>query len=143
MSASEIRNIFRIGLCSTSDPESGTITVTFGDRENMVSGDLPVLSRGGWVRGNDLPEPGQEVACLFLANGISEGVCLGVIDDDDPPGTPDQRGIWYEDGSNVYYDQSTKQLVVKATGGVMIDGDVTIKGNLDVSGTVKRGGEII
>lgn len=143
MSASAFKNIFRIGECSTSDPESGTITVTFGDRENMVSGDLPVLGRGGWAKGNDLPEPGQEVACLFLANGVSEGICLGVIDDDDLPGTPDQRGMWFEDGSFVYYDRSTQKLMVKAARGVVIDGDVTVKGNLDVSGTVKRGGEIL
>lgn len=110
----------------------------------MVSGDLPVLTRGGWARSNELPEPGQEVACLFLANGISEGICLGVIEDEeDPPGTPDQRGVWFEDGSYVYYDRTTQKLMVKAAGGVSLEGDVTIKGNLTVEGTITRGGEII
>lgn len=135
--------LFLVGVCDTSDPETGTITAVFEDREDSVSGDLPVLSRGGWSSGNDLPEPGQEVACLFLSNDISEGVCLGVIEEEDPPGTPDQRGIWYEDGSNVYYDRSTKKLMVKAAGGVVLDGDVTISGNLVVDGSITRGGEIV
>lgn len=143
--SSEFRNIFRIGVCSTSDPATGTITAVFEDREDMVSGDLPVLTRGGgWARSNDMPEPGQEVACLFLANGISDGICLGVIDDEeDPPGTPDQRGVWFEDGSYVYYDRTAQKLVVKAAGGVQLEGDITITGNLTVDGSITRGGEVI
>ncbi|OIB04832.1 hypothetical protein AK95_14540 [Paenibacillus sp. LC231] len=141
MALNDFRNIFRIGVCDTSDPESGTITAVFEDRDDMKSGILPVITTGGWGRSNALPEPGQEVACLFFANGISDGICLGVIDDDeDPPGTPDQRGIWFDDGSYVYYDRSTKKLIVKPGGGVVLDGDVTISGKLTVDGDVTFGG---
>lgn len=144
MASNDFKNIFRTGVCDTADPESGTITAVFEDRDDMKSGNLPVLTTGGWGRSNAMPEPGQEVACLFLSNGISDGICLGVIDDDeDPPGTPDQRGIWFDDGSYAYYDRTIQKLVVKAAGGVVLDGDVTITGNLDVSGTVKRGGEFL
>jgi len=142
MESSQFRNIFRIGVCSTVDPEIGTVTVVFEDRDDMVSADLPMLTRGGWARSNDLPEPGQEVACLFYANGVSDGICLGVIDDEeDPPGNPDQRGVWFEDGSYVYYDRTAQKLMVKAAGGVKIEGDVTITGNLTVDGSITRGGE--
>ncbi|MGG3504751.1 phage baseplate assembly protein V [Paenibacillus lautus] len=115
----------------------------FEDRDDMKSGILPVVTTGGWGRSNALPEPGQEVACLFFANGISDGICLGVIDDDeDPPGTADQRGIWFEDGSNVYYDRTLRKLIVNAAGGVMLDGDVTISGKLIVDGDVTLGGNV-
>lgn len=140
MSINQLKNIFRIGVCSTSDPVSGTITVVFEDRDGMVSGDIPVMSPGGWGRSNTIPQPGETVACLFLANGVSEGICLGVIDDDDFPGTQDQRGIYFEDGSFVYYDRSTQKLMVKAVGGVSLEGNVTITGNLTVDGSITRGG---
>ncbi len=144
MGSSQFRNIFRVGVCSTADPETGTITAVFEDQEDKVSGDLPVLTRGGWARSNDIPEPGQEVACLFLANGISDGICLGAIDDEeDPPGTPDQRGVWFEDGSYAYYDRTAQKLMVKAAGGVQLEGDITITGNLTVDGSITRGGEVI
>lgn len=137
-----IKRMIRIGDCSSADPEMGTIRATFPDLDQMVSGDLPVLTSGGWARGNALPEPGDSVLCLFLSNGISDGICLGAIDDEDvPPGNEDQRGIYFEDGSAVYYDRTIQQLVVKASGGVSIEGDVTIKGNLTVSGGITRGGE--
>ncbi|QCT03808.1 phage-related baseplate assembly protein [Paenibacillus algicola] len=80
---------------------------------------------------------------MFFTNGISDGICLGVIDDNDPPGAPDQRGVWFEDGSYVYYNRSSKQLMVKASGGVSLEGDVTITGSLTVEGSITRGGETI
>ncbi|WP_342576531.1 hypothetical protein [Paenibacillus sp. FSL M8-0142] len=81
---------------------------------------------------------------MFYANGVSDGICIGAIDDEeDPPGTPDQRGVWFEDGSYAYYDRTTQKLVVKAAGGVQIEGDVTITGNLTVDGSITRGGEVI
>ncbi|WP_212958308.1 phage baseplate assembly protein V [Paenibacillus albilobatus] len=139
-----IRRMIRIGDCSSADPEMGTIRATFSDLDDMVSGDLPVLTPGGWGKGNALPEPGESVLCIFLSNGIEDGVCLGAIDDEDvPPGTPDQRGIYFEDGSEVYYDRTNQQIVVKTAGGVSIEGDVTIKGDLTVSGGITRGGEEI
>ncbi|WP_317957247.1 hypothetical protein [Paenibacillus chitinolyticus] len=51
------------------------------------------------------------------------------------PGNADQRGIWFNDGSYVYYDRSSGVLEVKAAGRVRIEGD------LEVTGTLTRGGE--
>lgn len=132
--------VFRIGVCDTADPESVTITAVFEDQDDMKSWTLPVVTTGGWGRSNSMPEPGQEVACLFLAAGNSDGVCIGVLDQEDPPGTPDQRGIWFDDGSYVYYDRTNKKLVVKPAGGVLLDGDVSISGKLTVEGDVTLGG---
>jgi phage baseplate assembly protein gpV len=135
--------VFRIGVCDTTDPELGTITVVFEDRDDLKSWTLPIVTTGGWGRSNSMPEPGQEVACLFLEAGNSDGVCIGVLDEEDPPGTPNQRGIWFDDGSYAYYDRSIQKLVVKPAGGIVLDGDVTISGNLTVDGSITRGGEIL
>lgn len=80
---------------------------------------------------------------MFLEAGNSDGVCIGVLDEEDPPGTPNQRGIWFDDGSYAYYDRSIQKLVVKPAGGIVLDGDVTISGNLTVDGSITRGGEIL
>ncbi|MNP73522.1 hypothetical protein D3C76_1702470 [compost metagenome] len=76
--------------------------------------------------------------CAFLGNGPA-GFCLGAYytDEDLPPGADQQRGVWFEDGSYAYYDRSIGKLVVKATGGVKIEGD------LEVTGSIKRAGEVI
>lgn len=125
-----------IGQVSTADPEAGTVRVAFADRDDMVSGPLPVVTPGGWARGNAIPGPGESVVCMFLDSGRSAGICLGTYygQDDPPPGTTDQRGTWFEDGSYVYYDRDTRMLNVKAAGGVHIEGD------LIVTGTVSSGG---
>ncbi|WP_110933806.1 phage baseplate assembly protein V [Paenibacillus bouchesdurhonensis] len=132
-------NLIRAGIVSSVDEASGTVRVTFPDQDNHVSGSLPVLTPGGSGKGNALPAPSESVLCLFLGNGIQEGFCLGsyYTDDEHPPGTTQQRGVWFEDGSHVYYDRSIQKLVVQAAGGVIIDGD------LEVTGTVKRAGEIL
>lgn len=131
-----------VGEVSSVDYSSGTIRAVFVDRQNAVSGELPVLCPGGWGRPNALPVPGDTVVCLFIGEGFSDGVCLGAIydPDDSMPGTEEQRGIFYEDGSYVYYDRSAQKLVVKAAGGVSLEGNVSITGNLTVSGSVTQGG---
>lgn len=130
--------LIQAGIVSSVDAAAGTVRVTFPDQDDRVSDDLPVLTPGGWGSGNALPLSGESVLCAFLGNG-SAGFCLGsyYTDDETPPGTPQQRGVWFEDGSQVYYDRTLKQLVVKAAGGVKIEGD------LEVTGSIKRAGEIL
>jgi phage baseplate assembly protein V len=125
-----------IGQVSTSDKTVGSVRVVFPDRDDLVSGELPVITRGGWGRGNAVPQPGETVLCVFLNNSRSSGYCLGTYygSEDKLPGTADQHGIWFEDGSYVYYDRATKTLNLKAASGVQIDG------NLKVTGTITSGG---
>lgn len=127
-----------IGQVSTADPGSGSVRVTFPDRDNMVSAPLPVITPGGWGRANVFPEPGDTVLCAFLDNSRSAGFCLGTYygSEDAPPGDVHQQGVWFEDGSFVFYDRSTRMLNVKAVGGMKIEGDLTVTGNVTSSGGV-------
>lgn len=129
MAANLLAELVKIGECSTVDHETGTLTVTFQDRQNTVTRDIPVIFAGGFGAGNGMPKEGDTVVCLMLGNGLSNGVCLGVIPDS-VPGTADQQGVYFEDGSYVYYDRAQKKLMVKAASGVQIDGDLTVTGRV-------------
>lgn len=131
-----LQNLIRVGTVSSAKPTSGTVRVVFPDRDDLVSAELPVLISGGWGKGNAFPLVGESVLCLFLGNGLQAGYCLGIFygDEDVVPGTNDQRGVWFEDGSYVYYDRAAGCLVVKAATGVKIEGDLV------VTGTITHGG---
>ncbi|OPG98421.1 hypothetical protein B2I21_08710 [Chryseobacterium mucoviscidosis] len=139
-----ISNMAKVGICSTSDEDSGTLTATFPDRDDMVSGVLPIVYMGGIGKRRGVPQPGDTVACFFLGNGMSDGFCIGnLYDVEDPPGEEGQEGVYYDDGSCVYFDTTSGSLVVKAAGnvsveavGTSINGDVLINGNLTITGTV-------
>ncbi|WP_160044714.1 phage baseplate assembly protein V [Paenibacillus sp. USDA918EY] len=135
MAANLLAELVKIGECSTVDFETGTITATFPDRQDKVSRDIPVLFAGGFGTGNGMPKEGDTVLCLMLGNGKSNGVCLGVIPDA-VPGTADQQGVYFEDGSYVYYDRSQKKLMVKAASGVQIDGDLTVTGRVTAANII-------
>lgn len=128
--------MIQIGTVSTADPATGSVRVAFSDQDNMVSAPLPVIGAGGWGRGMALPEPGETVLCVYLDNSQSAGFCLGTYyaGDEQSPGNSNQRGIWFEDGSYVYYDRAFQVLQIKTAGGVRIDG------NLSVTGTITNGG---
>lgn len=127
--------MIKIGVVSVADAAVGSVRVTFPDRDDLVSAPLPVIAPGGWGRGIAVPEPGETVLCVFLDNGLSAGFCLGTYyAEEELPGTDNQRGTWFEDGSYVYYDRTAKILQVKAAGGVRIEG------NLTVTGSITRGG---
>ncbi|WP_251583531.1 phage baseplate assembly protein V [Paenibacillus sp. MER 78] len=129
---SSITSLVRMGYCSTVDFTSGTITATFPDREDNVTKDLPVVCAGGFGASNGMPSPGDTVVCLMFGNGRSDGVCLGIIPER-VPGTKATEGVYFEDGSYVYYDQAVQKLMIKANSGVVIEGDLTVSGTVSAS----------
>ncbi|MGG1638234.1 phage baseplate assembly protein V [Paenibacillus sp. NRS-1760] len=131
-----MKNLIRAGRVSTVNAKTCAVRVVFGDIDNLVSKELPLLLHAGnYV----LPEVGQRVLCVFFGNGVSEGLCLGTFytDEDTPPTVlPSNRGVWFPDGSHVYHNSLTGVLHVMAAGRVRIDGD------LEVTGTITHGGLI-
>ncbi|MEC0237759.1 phage baseplate assembly protein V [Paenibacillus kribbensis] len=116
-------NLNRIGVVSSVDTETGKVRVVFPDMDDMVSPELPLLTTGtGWGLSNAMPEPGDNVACIFLGNGRPDGVCLGALYDGsyDMPADQSQRGIYFEDGSYVYFDKNTGSIEVNAVGTVNV-----------------------
>lgn len=129
-----VNNLLRTGLVSSVDEQKATVRVVFKDRDNMVSYDLPVIHLHTLhVKGYRMPDVGENVVCLFQGNGMQDGYCLGAIYSDvDLPPVRDKNlcGIWFEDGSHVYYDREKKKLHVKAVSDVYIDGNLHVTGQI-------------
>jgi len=68
--------MLRIGIISTVDQLKRTVRVTYPDKDNLVSGELPVIGPTTL----NLPIVGDCVLVGYPSNG-SNGFCLGVIPD--------------------------------------------------------------
>lgn len=69
-----MEDVIRIGFVSSRNPATGTIQVTYQDRDRMVTDDLPVLAFGGEYT---LPQVNDMVLVAHLSNDLSSGVVLG------------------------------------------------------------------
>lgn len=133
-----VNDLIRIGKVSSVDPTTGTARVVFEDTDESVSFDLPILfPQTMAAKHYGMPSIDENVICLFLGNGVQTGICLGSFYSivDKPPVTDENKqGVWFENGSYVEYDRSSGTLTIKATGGVVIEGDVMVKGTIQSTG---------
>jgi len=121
-----VENLIRDGIVSSTNPANCTVRVTFPDKDDLVSGDLRVLTRGS-KNNKDywLPDVGESVVCLFLPNGNNEGFCLGTYfnEVDKPPVNDlDKRHMKFIDGTTIEYDRKTHTLAINCKGSVIING---------------------
>lgn len=65
------RNLIKVGRVNSVNSLKGTVKVLFEDRDNSISGDLPVFEFA------KIPNVRDQVACIFLGNSIEVGFCLG------------------------------------------------------------------
>jgi len=100
----------RIGTVSSINSADGTVRVTFPDRDDAVSAELPVLRIGGFYA---LPNIGDPAVCLFPDDG-PEGYFLGSF--------------------------FASSVPVVAAGESVVVGDLTVKGEVTVTGTLHGGG---
>ena len=64
----------RIGRVSSINYEKGMIRVTYPDRDDSVTAEIPVLA---YTDEYKMPSVGSQVLVLHLSNGAAAGVCLG------------------------------------------------------------------
>ena len=108
----DIRDIFRVGRVSSVDGTKCTAKVTFPDKDDMVSDDLPIVLIGSHATKQYwLPEVDTQVLCCFLPNpsghGMNQGFVLGgFYSTADPPeeSDPKVRCIKVPDGSYIRFD---------------------------------------
>ncbi|MFD2087823.1 hypothetical protein ACFSND_21905 [Brevibacillus brevis] len=73
-----MKNILRVGIVSSVDERDATARVVFGDREDVVSYNMDILSRGSFLQKDYwLPDVNEQVWCLFLPTGNADGIILG------------------------------------------------------------------
>ena len=67
-----MNDVIRIGKVSSVN--GCMVRVTYPDRDNSVTAELPVFSFTGEYK---MPKVGSQVLVVHLSNGTSAGVCLG------------------------------------------------------------------
>lgn len=124
----DIRNILRIGKVSAVNGPACSARVTFADKDNLVSAELPVLQPASMAtKAYSLPEVGTQVLCAFLPHpsgrGVNDGFILGAYySAREPPAEQDEavKSIRFADGSHITYDHGN--ITIHATGTVTITG---------------------
>lgn len=64
----------RIGKVSSVNFDKGMVRVTYPDRDDSVTAEIPVFS---FTDEYKMPKVGSQVLVLHLSNGAAAGVCLG------------------------------------------------------------------
>ena len=134
----DIKKLIRVGTVSSVNAAAGTVRVAFAAQDDMVTYELPVITRGS-KNNKDywLPDVDEQVLCLFLPNTSGRGVCDGFVlgtfySSVDAPveNSGDVHAVKYGDGTIIKHDRSTGKLTINATGDIDIiaGGKVTING---------------
>lgn len=134
----DIKRLIRVGTVSSVNAAAGTVRVAFAAQDDMVTYELPVITRGS-KNNKDywLPDVDEQVLCLFLPNTSGRGVCDGFVlgtfySSVDAPveNSGDVHAVKYGDGTIIKHDRSTGKLTINATGDIDIiaGGKVTING---------------
>lgn len=125
----DIRDIFRIGKVSSVNGAACTVRVTFPDKDDMVSAELPIVVVGSHgTKGYWVPEVDTQVLCCFLPNpsgrGPNDGFVLGgFYSTEDPPeeSDPKVRCIKLPDGCYIRFD-GAGNVHIHATGNLTLTG---------------------
>lgn len=134
----DIKKLIRVGTVSSVNAAAGTVRVAFAAQDDMVTYELPVITRGS-KNNKDywLPDVDEQVLCLFLPNTSGRGVCDGFVlgtfySSIDGAGGKQRRCTCdkYGDGTIIKHDRSTGKLTINATGDldIIAGGKITING---------------
>jgi phage baseplate assembly protein V len=146
--------VIQLGTVASVDHGAATCTVEIGD---LVTGALPwATGRAGGVKSWSPPTIGEQCAVLCpegdLANGV---VLLGLWSDANaaPSSDPDVVHLEFPDGAVITYNHAAHALAVTlpaggtaqvdAPGGLTINADVTVNGNLTIAGKANASEDVI
>lgn len=132
MDINTIKNMIRIGKISSVNGTDCTARVTFGDKDSLVSAELPIITIGSKdTRAYWLPEVGTQVLCVFQPNTSGRGVCDGFIIgafysavDRPPESDADVRSITFADGSFIRYKDG--DIEINAKGRLVLKGSTIL-----------------
>jgi phage baseplate assembly protein V len=139
-----LKNLIRIGTVSSINYAKGTIRICLEDQDSVVTDELPMLSFE-----YEMPNVDDPVLCLFLGNGITNGFCLGryfYADDQPNPNGADIYCKRFLRQARLVYDRSSKTLTLSIPDSndmnVVIDGNLSITGELTVTGNAAVGKDL-
>lgn len=114
----------RIGLVSAINYKNGTVRVTYPDRDDCVTAEIPIFSFTGEYKP---PKVGEEVLVLHLSNGEEAGVMLGKYWSGENRPPISGKGFRKELGETVgeaYLQYKNGTLTIHA-GTIRLDGSVS------------------
>jgi len=119
-----IRELVRVGVVTNVYPDRGTVRVRLTDADDQVSFELPVIFRKT-MKDKEywMPDVGEQVVCLFSAQGLEQGFVLGAIyskNDSVPVASRDKWHIRFEDGTTIEYDKKEHKCSVDCKGQIFV-----------------------
>ena len=137
-------DLARLGTIDSVDTAAGTARVRIGE---LVTGDIPWLAtRAGATRTWSPPSKGEQVLVLSPEGDLAGGLIVGALSSDAHPAPASDGSTLteYEDHARIGYDPAAHTLtadlpegatvILNASGGIRIKGDVEIEGGLSLSG---------
>lgn len=122
--------LIRVGKISSINTASGTVRVTYPDRDDSVTAEIPMFSMYGEFKQLKV---GADVLVLHLSNGAAAGICMGLYNNEsNPPANP--SAIWRKElgdsNGDAYMEFSDGNLTIHAAS-ITLDGNVT--GTADIT----------
>lgn len=123
----DVTQLIRFGKVSEVIPERCAVRVTFEDRDNLVSAELPVLQSSCLNnKFYSMPDVGDNVVCLMTPNDENgSGFVLGSFytEKNLPPAQDENISmIKFADGTTITYNRQSHLLNVNCVGNIKING---------------------
>lgn len=143
--------LIRIGKVSSVNYGQGMVRVTYPDRDDSVTAELPVFS---FTDEYKMPKVGSQVLVVHLSNGAAAGVCLGHYWNEKNISKATGEGVFrkelgqsygeayieFKDGTvTIHADTIVLDGAVEVSKDATVTGKVTAKKDVSVSGDVKAG----
>lgn len=137
------KEIYRVGKVSSINYPAGTVRVTYPDKDDSVTQEIPLLSFE-----YNMPQAGDQIMVLHLSNGTEAGLVLSRYWNAKNQPPEGFQGLYRKDldrtngKAMIRYDANSGKLLVVMPDTtlecptVLVDGDVTITGNLRVTGSI-------
>lgn len=129
--ANESASTARFGYVSDYDPKRHMARIQFPDKNDLVSGWIPVAVRNSLKNHDEHHlDIGEHVFCVMQGNGTESGCVLCAVYDDtnkSQVGNKDTRAITFDDGTRITYDRTAKKLIINCVGDIEINAQGNIK----------------
>lgn len=138
-----MNSVIRIGKVSSVNASAGTVRVTYPDRDDSVTAELPVFS---FTDEYKMPKVGSQVLVVHLSNGTSAGVCLGHYWNGSNRSEVTGKNVFRKELAHSYgeayfdYDEDARKLTIyadkveiKAKDYVKVDGADAVEVNANTS----------
>lgn len=116
----------RFGYVYKFDPETHRARIQFPDKDGLISAWIPVAVPNTKKNKDEFPlDKDEHVFCLFMGNGLEQGIVLcSIWDDKNRPPVKDKdiRVTTFEDGTVISYDRKKHLLKIDVKGNVEING---------------------